>query len=369
MEISPQLQGTHRFPCQLASRCWLVSGEPTRPCRFSVFRVMLVLSTETGGPRLILTSVSSRQGVKKPLRWSRTGLRSTSDVCCLLSKKRAGLDAVRAAAGLLTGVVSWSFCGSLSRFGLLILAPHRSDAPSLEPWHAGYVSYACIHVSTNNMSAFAGSVTNKEEIEVVLRWKGQNWVEIQKYISDEFQSGAWQFWLQMSSQVQWSLWKKPGSDEWKPRWWKQSKTCQRLVVHARSANEEAGWDPGFTWHGPRVGDGAGFTVNPHYIWRVLLPNCAVSAFSSLTIQKKGDLLILCSLGTDSSAKYHPKVFSVHLKSSLASSGHVRDKTMGECRDVKNTNPPSFALILDGFCRIFYFNGPSVFYEMKGVRFN
>lgn len=43
--------------------------------------------------------------------------------------------------------------------------------------------------------------------------------------------------------------------------------------------------------------------------------------------------------------------------------------MDECRDVNNTNPPSFALILDGFCRNLYDNGPSVVYEVKGVRFN
>lgn len=43
--------------------------------------------------------------------------------------------------------------------------------------------------------------------------------------------------------------------------------------------------------------------------------------------------------------------------------------MDECTDVRNTNPPTFALILDGFCRILYSNGPSVLYEIKGVRFN
>lgn len=33
LEISPQLDGTHRFLCQLAPRCSLVWGEITRPCR------------------------------------------------------------------------------------------------------------------------------------------------------------------------------------------------------------------------------------------------------------------------------------------------------------------------------------------------
>lgn len=42
--------------------------------------------------------------------------------------------------------------------------------------------------------------------------------------------------------------------------------------------------------------------------------------------------------------------------------------MDECRDGKYINPPSFALILNGFGRILY-KGPCVVDEVKGVSFN
>lgn len=55
--------------------------------------------------------------------------------------------------------------------------------------------------------------------------------------------------------------------------------------------------------------GVGFTL-------LSIANHAVAAFRGCSIfLKKGNLLICCSLGSDSSAKYHPKVSSVDLKSS------------------------------------------------------
>lgn len=138
LEISPQLDGSHRFLCQLASRWSLVWCEITRLCRFSIFQVMLVFSfwEWKGCP------CETRSGLPFNVGWCYNTAIVTIKVMC-----RNKLVITK--AGRLTGILSWPFCSFLSRFTLSILPLQRqdhSDTRSLEPRHGEYTRSFYMHV-------------------------------------------------------------------------------------------------------------------------------------------------------------------------------------------------------------------------------